>query len=194
MVSTTLAFSECTQASCVRFSAPRGPRSQPKDIIGMIFNSTRNLTKQSQKEFLECAGSVISDKEFISGLPRTYQKCHQMSFQKSGPVVVLASTAGSGNSWVRQLLESATGIYTGAMYCDKAYVYAGMIGEGLKTQNVLAIKSHEKSAMVMRDLKPDKVIYIVRNPFESLLADWCRRAHKENLEQHTVKCVQTKGS
>ena len=50
-----------------------------------------------------------------------------MSFQSSGSVIVLASFPGSGNSWVRQLLESATGIYTGALYCDGAYVRAGMI-------------------------------------------------------------------
>ena len=41
--------------------------------------------------------------------------------------MALASFEGSGNSWVRQLLESATGIYTGSVYYDPAYVKVGMI-------------------------------------------------------------------
>jgi len=150
------------------------------------------LTSISRKQFSQCAERVIShfpkDKEIL------YKKCHQMSFQKSGLVVALASSPGSGNSWVRQLLESATGIYTGAVYCDAAYVYTGMIGEGLRTGNVLAVKTHCRSSDVLRNLKPNKVIYIVRNPFECILADWCRVLHNSGKHAHTVECVQTNGN
>ena len=69
-----------------------------------------------------------------------------MSFKSLGPILVgLVSYLGSGNSWVRQLLESATGIYTGTVYRDPAYVEAGMIGEGVHMNNVLAIKLHQET-------------------------------------------------
>ena len=58
-----------------------------------------------------------------------------MTFQSSGPIVALGSFPGSGNSWVHELLESATGIY---IVMDHNYVAAGMIGEGVTTDNVIA--------------------------------------------------------
>jgi len=171
-------------------------QSKPADITDTIFSKTRNLTLQSQTEFANCAGRIIlnSSKLFLSGLPRTYEKCHQMSFQQSGPVVALVSYAGSGNSWVRQLLELATGIYTGAIYCDKTYVYAGMIGEGIRTGNVFAVKTHTKKSEIISTLKPSKVIYIVRNPFESMLAEWCRRLNPYGKQKsHNIECIQING-
>ena len=171
-------------------------QSKPEDIIDTIFNRTRNLTLQSQKQFAKCAGTVIlnSSKTFLSGLPQTYERCHQMSFQQSRPVVVIASYPGSGNSWVRQLLELSTGIYTGAIYCDKSYVYAGMVGEGIRTGNVFAVKTHTRKSVILSSLKPSKVIYIVRNPFESILAEWCRSITAYGKQKsHTIECVQKNG-
>ena len=103
-------------------------------------------------------------------IPNSDQHCKKMSFQSSGSVIALVSFPGSGNSWVCQLLESATGIYAGALYCDPAYVRAGMIGEGVSTQNVIAVKTHETPADAKKLLNHDKAIYIVRSPFMAMLA------------------------
>ena len=94
-----------------------------------------------------------------------------MSFKSSGPSVALVSYPGSGNFWVRQLLESATGIYTGAIYCDTAYVGAGMIGEFIDTRNVLAIKTHSAPSTSLQGQYDKVIIYIVRNPFCAILAE-----------------------
>ena len=42
------------------------------------------------------------------------------------PLVALASFPGSGNTWVRYLIERATGIYTGSIYNDKDLFNKGL--------------------------------------------------------------------
>ena len=41
-----------------------------------------------------------------------------MGKDKQFPLIALASFPGSGNTWVRYLIERATGIYTGSYYDD----------------------------------------------------------------------------
>ena len=133
-----------------------------------------NLTSEISKEqFLNCSGIAILGGSLKSSIqiPPSHQHCKKMTFQSSGPIVALGSFPGSGNSWVRELLESATGIYTGAVYCDGSYVAAGMIGEGVTTENVIAIKTHDWPYAAKKRIKLDKAIYIVRSPFGSILAE-----------------------
>ena len=45
--------------------------------------------------------------------------CKERRFlDRKSPVVALVSSPGSGNTWLRYLLEQATGIFTGSVYCD----------------------------------------------------------------------------
>lgn len=47
------------------------------------------------------------------------KQCKERSFlDRTSPIVALVSFPGSGNTWLRHLLEQATGIYTGSIYCD----------------------------------------------------------------------------
>ena len=108
-----------------------------------------------------------------------------MTFQNSGPIVALGSFPGSGNSWVRQLLESATGVYTGSMYCDKSYVEEGMIGEGVTTNSVIVVKTHASPNVAKQVINHDKAIYIVRNPFESILSNYNRHLGKKYYAGNT---------
>lgn len=56
--------------------------------------------------------------------------------------VALASFPGSGNTWVRGLLEKATGICTGSIYCDGTLLVSGMAGEFMQSGTVIAVKTH----------------------------------------------------
>ena len=163
--------------------------SQLKSVLDQLGVSNLTLQK-SQMKFLSCGGKPLlkqlKDKQLNSSvhIPSSFHHCKNMSFKSSGPSVALVSYPGSGNSWVRQLLESATGIYTGAVYCDTAYVTAGMIGEFIDTKNVLAIKTHLLPS-VKRNLlvaQYDKAIYIVRSPFNAILAE-----HNRALAERTPK-------
>ena len=146
--------------------------TQAEHVIKQI--GVGNLTSRvSQQQFLNCSGMAILGGSLKSSIqvPPSHQYCRKMSFRRSGPVVALGSFPGSGNSWVRQLLESATGIYTGAIYCDGSYIGAGMIGEGVTTENVIAIKTHDWPYAAKTRLNHDRAIYIVRSPFGSILSE-----------------------
>ena len=153
------------------------PSSQVSYMVTQMVGVSNLTSRKAKEQFLKCAGFTILQELELSQLnstipiPESQQHCKQKSFKSSGPVVALVSYPGSGNSWVRQLLESATGIYTGAVYCDPAYVEAEMIGEGVQTNNVLAIKLHQEPFDANQFLDNEKAIYIVRSPFGAILAE-----------------------
>ena len=141
------------------------------DQIQALLESINLTSKIALKQFLNCAvRRLVLNGDSLHILPST-QHCKTMSFKSSGPIVALGSFPGSGNSWVRQLLESSTGVYTGALYCDGSYIRAGMVGEGVATNNVIAIKTHDWPYSTRKVLHPDKVIYVVRSPFASILSE-----------------------
>ena len=147
---------------------------QAKNMVTQMFGVSNLLSRKAQEEFLTCTGMELLKNTSPNSsvqVPPSCQHCKKMSFKNSGPTVALVSYPGSGNSWVRQLLESATGIYTGAVYCDPAYVNAGMIGEGVMTNNVLAIKLHHEPSVASTLVNSDKIIYIVRSPFGAILSE-----------------------
>ena len=196
------------------FPAPNSdpnPEDQPRDGSRRLTQLTQskvtesiivthvgleNLMQASQHQFLQCAGASVSHNDFVNKsnaiqFPLTHQPCKKMSFQHDGPIVALGSYPGSGNSWVRQLLEAATGIYTGAIYCDHSYVRAGMIGEGIQTGNVIAVKTHRQPPSVLPLTKADKAIYIIRNPFECIAAEWARNHKgKSKLNKHIAEATK----
>ena len=163
-----------------------------EDIINQI--GVGNLTSDvTQKQFLKCAGAIRMLRTLPLHIPKSHQNCKNMSFKSSGPTVALGSFPGSGNSWVRQLLESATGIYTGALYCDGSYLAVGMMGEGVTTNNVLAVKTHDWPTGTKAKINPDKGIYVVRSPFGAILSEHNRylaRKAKSSGDRHTTEVKQ----
>ena len=59
-----------------------------------------------------------------------------------GPLTALASFPGSGNTWVRYLLQHSTGFATGSVYLDNSLRRGDFPGEGLIDGSVIAIKTH----------------------------------------------------
>ena len=59
-----------------------------------------------------------------------------------GPPTALASKPGSGNTWVRHLLQLATGIQTGSIFHEQRLKRNGFPGEGINDGSVLVIKTH----------------------------------------------------
>merc|ERR1719295_2162587 len=59
-------------------------------------------------------------------------------------LVALASIPSSGNTWVRSIIEEATGVFTGSMYEDKSLADKGFYGELLpwNSGSTLVIKTH----------------------------------------------------
>ena len=115
--------------------------------------------------------------------------------------IALASFPGSGNTWVRGLIQAATGLCTGAIYCDRTLRKTGFPGESIRSGIVLVVKTHhddprwsgvhyDRSAPFTYFKKVEHIpmyssaIFILRNPFESLVAEYSRQLREEDPDSH----------
>ncbi|XP_045600125.2 uncharacterized protein [Procambarus clarkii] len=104
---------------------------------------------------------------------------------RSLPTRALASFPSSGNTWVRYLVEGATGIFTGSLYDDSSLTRKGMYGEGVIYDSGMTIlqKSHgyttgdAMKASHRERLKRNHMdelnyqgVLVIRNPFKALIS------------------------
>ena len=125
--------------------------------------------------------------------------CHFINSIR-GPCA-LASLPGSGNSWVRGLLQNITGICTGGIYCDPTMRMNGYPGESIRSGVVLVVKTHKTDPRwtgVHYDKPPplkhfkklndvpvySSAIFLVRNPFDALVAEWHRQQTIDSSDNH----------
>lgn len=102
--------------------------------------------------------------------------------------VALASYPGSGNTWLRGLLEAATGICTGFTFCDISMRVKGFAGENIQSGAVLLVKTHAEPHWSHRTSKSvhfGSAVFLVRNPLDAFVAEWNRRV-ANNFQGHTV--------
>lgn len=173
--------------------------------------SSANLTKCSRRHCVE----FLSSEDFIR-LAHCYKLAKNASQERDVKIkegacdfvdqthrdpVALISYPGSGNTWVRQLLESATGKCTGAVYCDISLRMSGFVGEYIRGGSVLVTKTHKSTPIWVQtgqftplgDCEGEygSAILIVRNPFDALVAEWNRKVANEfytrtvKLDSHT---------
>lgn len=90
------------------------------------------------------------------------------------PITALASFPGSGNTWLRYLLQQATGILTGSVYKDYGLLKSGFPAESIANSSVLLVKTHEWGSHVWE--KFGKVILLVRDPAKAILAEFNRQS------------------
>lgn len=90
------------------------------------------------------------------------------------PLAALASFPGSGNTWLRYLLQQATGILTGSVYKDYGLLKSGFPAESIANSSVLLVKTHEWGSHVWE--KFGKAILLVRDPAKAILAEFNRQS------------------
>ncbi|ROT74784.1 hypothetical protein C7M84_006707 [Penaeus vannamei] len=59
------------------------------------------------------------------------------------PTTALVSFPGSGNTWIRYLLQQVTGYYSGSVYKDYALMKNGFPAESVSNGSVVVVKTHE---------------------------------------------------
>lgn len=116
-------------------------------------------------------------------------------------LVALASFPGSGNTWVRGLLQQVTGICTGGIYCDTTLRISGYPGESLRGGNTLVVKTHQVDPRWTGVYYPpnttdsyfddvpkipiyEAAIFLIRNPFHALVAEWNRYMTTNMVDNH----------
>ncbi|OQV18647.1 putative WSCD family member [Hypsibius exemplaris] len=89
------------------------------------------------------------------------------------PMTALLSTQGSGNTWLRWLIESLTGLCTGSLYRELSMRVAAFQCEmsPLTSGGFIAYKVHYFHQL---SENTTKVILLVRNPFDALVSDFNR--------------------
>ncbi|XP_078682313.1 WSCD family member GA21586-like [Branchiostoma floridae x Branchiostoma belcheri] len=89
------------------------------------------------------------------------------------PITALVSFPGSGNTWLRYLVQQATGILTGSVYKDLELKRHGFPAEGCINGSVVLVKTHEFGGN--NSFKHfDKTILMVRDPYDAILAEFNR--------------------
>lgn len=121
-------------------------------------------------------------------------RCRDVTFQEGkNAVVALTSPPGSGNTWVRYLLEQATGVYTGSIYCDTD-LKAIYPGEKVVSGNVIVVKTHRYATLdlptdvqaALGKTKYDKAILLLRNPYNCLLSEANRKWNTDSSVSNHV--------
>lgn len=92
----------------------------------------------------------------------------------SKKVAALASFPGSGNTWLRYLLQQATGVLTGSVYKDYGLLKSGFPAESISNSSVLLVKTHEWGSHIWS--KFNKAILLVRDPAKAILAEFNRQS------------------
>ena len=149
------------------------------------------LTESEKRAMKSCDDEV--NKWFNKTVTPDDGICNFMDGQKRLPVA-LASMQGSGNSWVRGILERVTGVCTGFSMCDYMIRVHGFIGETIKSGSVLVVKTHDPSPRWHQAYRTFRkviinpgfgsAIYIVRNPYYSAIAEWNRLATTSILRKN----------
>ncbi|XP_058822804.1 WSCD family member AAEL009094 [Topomyia yanbarensis] len=100
----------------------------------------------------------------------------QLPAQKSSSrkLTALVSFPGSGNTWLRYLLQQATGILTGSVYKDYGLLKSGFPAENVANSSVLVIKTHEWGPNAWAPY--GKAILLVRDPKKAILAEFNRQS------------------
>ncbi|XP_077997841.1 sialate:O-sulfotransferase 1-like [Glandiceps talaboti] len=102
--------------------------------------------------------------------------------------VALASLPGSGNTWVRHLIEEATGYYTGSVFHDSTLYESGFIGEyeDKYSGTTLTIKTHSPGTKG-QFAELTAAILLLRSPFDVILTERNRRSTRDHVGLATWK-------
>lgn len=115
----------------------------------------------------------------------------------------IASYPGSGNTWVRGLLQKVTGLCTGAIYCDVTLRQNGFPGESIRSGVTFLVKSHQIDPRwegveydpqapftYFKHLKDVPTysggVFIIRNPFHAMVAEFKRLHWREVPSNHVA--------
>lgn len=109
--------------------------------------------------------------------------------------IVLVSYPRSGNSLIRTLLESHSGVYTGSdnrpnrPLALNLLQMGGFYGEGIADDSVWIVKSHYPERVGYLPIDASVVVMIVRNPFDAISSYFqmgMTNSHNKTLTEEVI--------
>ncbi|XP_042210449.1 WSCD family member AAEL009094-like [Homarus americanus] len=101
--------------------------------------------------------------------------CQPLRWMKPpGTSTALVSFPGSGNTWVRYLLQQATGYYSGSVYKDYALMKNGFPAESVSNGSVVVVKTHEWGPEMRKTF--GRAILVMRDPYLAIQAEFNRQS------------------
>ncbi|KAG8450702.1 hypothetical protein GDO86_003105 [Hymenochirus boettgeri] len=135
-------------------------------LCARFLNDTTGLEAVKENSYCSVYQTPIQD-----------TRCTNRNFLpvKSKVFTALSSFPGAGNTWVRHLIEHATGYYTGSYYFDGTLYNKGFKGEKdhWRSGRTVCVKTHESGK---REIELyDSSILLIRNPYKALIAEFNRK-------------------
>jgi hypothetical protein len=152
------------------------PIQDPKTLLERL--NTRRFKKQN----IKCMG--LSTEEYVKtarncGIPPLLRFCASNNSPFRSGTTLLVSYPRSGNTLLRSLLESITGVVTGSdTRPDRTLSLAlaerhDLVGEGvISPSQTPLVKTHWPERIGYRAFTAHRAILLVRNPFDAIDSYW----------------------
>lgn len=115
--------------------------------------------------------------------------------------MALASYPGSGNTWLRGLIQTVTGLCIGGIYCDITLRQNGYPGESIRSGVTFMVKTHQidprwegiqyapdSPFTYFKTIEHVPVyaggVFIMRNPFRAMVAEFKRQEWEDEADNH----------
>ncbi|KAJ8355418.1 hypothetical protein SKAU_G00182120 [Synaphobranchus kaupii] len=148
------------------YASARFSLHEPADVSHCVTANTSGPASPTDREFYQVYQTPVQD-----------SRCMDRKFlpEKSSQLVALSSFPGAGNTWVRHLVELASGYYTGSFYFDGSLYNKGFKGEKdyWKSGRTVCVKTHESGRHEIEMY--DAAILLIRNPYRCLMAEFNRK-------------------
>jgi hypothetical protein len=136
----------------------------PRRLLSLLLDKMDALSSDKATGSASSSSNSSSDKRELRWLAPG---------ERGGERVAIVSYPRSGNSLMRGLLETLTGVYTG---CDtrpdrslsQELQQYGMKGEGVVDESVWFVKSHFPERVGWKPFAVRKAIVVVRNPWDAI--------------------------
>lgn len=147
-------------------------------LVGVLLLSAVTLHEPKTNGF--ASRSNEQSQSLLSSKSKPYRRsriqwCSDLSYRKvPKESVALASFPGSGNTWLRYLLQQATGTLTGSVYKDYGLLKNGFPAESTTNGSVLVVKTHEWGPLARKQFQ--RAVLLVRAPGPAIQAEFNRQS------------------
>ena len=154
-----------------------------KQMRRLILHKIESATLKPDPSYMTCVATnhkeCLRKRQTVGMIRRKCNSFSQMRFLSDGEnmhrLYALAGTPGSGSNWVRFILEELTGVYTGSKYCDSNRLFSGYFGESMTSGRVLVVETYGMNDSLQHY---DSVIYVVRNPYHTIVSQVMKKYSK----------------